>query len=149
VLEKRFTVTANQFCYRSSFALVGGFMTGVSEDVEWSHRAQKAGLTLGYEDSAVVDHPARTTWKELEAKWRRVDSETFQLHLLYKRSRITWLIRCLALPFSSVVHTPKLLMFKKLPFLTRLRGVWTLFHVRLWRSGNCLRLLRASLEPAG
>jgi glycosyltransferase involved in cell wall biosynthesis len=47
VLEKRFTVTANQFCYRSSFALVGGFMTGVSEDVEWSHRAQKAGLTLG------------------------------------------------------------------------------------------------------
>lgn len=144
VLDKGFTVTANQFCARALFNSVGGFMTGVSEDVEWSHRARAKGFTLGYADDAIVDHPARKTWEELEAKWLRVDSETFQLHLMYGKSRAVWLARCLALPASAIFHTPKLLMFKKLPLAGRFRGVGMLFRVRLWRSLNCLRLLRSA-----
>lgn len=146
VLQKNFTVTANLFCTRAGFDLVGGFLEGVSEDVEWSRRATAAGLSLGYADDALVDHPARRTWEDLRTKWVRVDAETYQLHFMHGGSRASWLLRCAALPFSALVHAPKLLTFARLPFPARLRGVVALFRIRLWRSRNCLQLLRADVK---
>lgn len=141
VLDKRFTVTANLFCRRSVFDSVGGFLSTVSEDVEWSHRAQEKGYTLGYADDAVVDHPARQTWDDLLTKWRRVNAETYQLHVMYKRGVPRWLMRCLALPLSAIVHAPKILFAKRLPLAARGPAVLMLFRLRIWRSLDCFRLL--------
>lgn len=143
VLDKKFTVTANLFCRREVFDSVGGFLSTVSEDVEWSHRAQSKGFTLGYADAAVVNHPARRTWEELLAKWRRVNSETHQLHVMYRRGSLRWLARCLALPLSAVVHAPKILLARQLPPAARGPAVLMLFRLRVWRSLDCLRLLTA------
>ncbi|MGZ6050056.1 MAG: glycosyltransferase family 2 protein, partial [Phenylobacterium sp.] len=66
--KKGFTGAGNLICPRALFAAVGGFSNGVSEDVEWSHRATGKGFRLGYAPLAVVGHPARRTWDELRAK---------------------------------------------------------------------------------
>jgi cellulose synthase/poly-beta-1,6-N-acetylglucosamine synthase-like glycosyltransferase len=143
VLDKKFTVTANLFCRRSVFDSVGGFLSTVSEDVEWSHRAQDKGYTLGYADDAVVDHPARRTWDDLLTKWRRVNAETYQLHVMYRRGAVRWLLRCLALPLSAIAHAPRILFAKRLPLAARGPAALMLFRLRIWRSLDCFRLFTA------
>ncbi len=61
-----FTVTANLFCPKVLFEQVGGFRVGLSEDLDWSHRARAAGGRLVYAESAIVAHPARASWDELD-----------------------------------------------------------------------------------
>lgn len=143
VLDKKFTVTANLFCRREVFDAVGGFLSTVSEDVEWSHRAQAKGYTLGYADAAIVNHPARQTWDDLVTKWRRVNAETYKLHVMYRRGAARWLARCAALPLSALVHAPKILLAPQLPPAARGPAVLMLFRLRFWRSLDCLRLMSA------
>jgi GT2 family glycosyltransferase len=146
VQTKQFTVTANLFCARSDFQRVGGFRNGVSEDVEWCARALGAGLRLVYAPDAGVAHPARRTWTELVAKWRRINHETYGLHLVRPGGRILWALRALALPLSAVVHTPKVLLSPRLPRLgDRLGALRVLYRVRWWRMVDALRLF---FQPA-
>src|SRR4051812_2739861 len=80
ITKKGFTGAGNMFCPRAVFDEVGGFRVGMSEDLEWSHRARAKGFRLGYAPDAVVGHPARRTWTELRNKWRRVNAETWGLY---------------------------------------------------------------------
>ena len=77
--KKGFTGSGNLFCPRSLFESVGGFRAGISEDYEWSKRAQSCGFKLGYAPLAIVGHPARRNWDELTRKWRRLNIETYGL----------------------------------------------------------------------
>ncbi len=141
IRRKGFTGAGNMLCSRSVFDQVGGFSNGVSEDVEWSHRATAAGFRLGYVAEAVVGHPARRTWAELRTKWVRVNLETFLLYLHNGRGRVGWIARCLALPLSAVVHTPKVLFSRQLPSLrSRISALGMLYWIRLWRSVHGLSL---------
>ena len=139
--KKGFTGAGNMLCPRALFDAVGGFSNGVSEDVEWSRRAIAAGYRLGYVKDAVVGHPARRTWPELKAKWRRVNTETFKLHAHAGGGRLAWLARCAALPASAVAHTPKVVVSSKLPGVReRALAIGMLFQMRLWRGADCLAL---------
>lgn len=139
--RKGFTGAGNMFCARTLFDQVGGFSNGVSEDVEWSHRAVAAGFRLGYVPDAIVGHPARRTWAELKAKWRRVNLETYLLHRRRGRSRAAWALRCCALPAAALVHTPKALGTRQLPqFGDRLKATTMLHRLRWWRLGHGLAL---------
>jgi GT2 family glycosyltransferase len=141
VREKGFTVTANLFCRREVFEAVGGFRNGVSEDVEWCHRATAKGFSLGYADRALVEHPARQTWDELTRKWARLNHETCSLYLQRPGGRLTWLLRSLALPASAVVHAPRVLSAPRLNSpRERLGALGVLFRVRMWRFGHALSL---------
>jgi len=137
-----FTVTANLFCPASLFAKVGGFRVGVSEDLEWSHRARAAGFTLIYAPQAVVGHPARRTWGELIHKWRRLNSETYALSAGRRGRALKWLVRSLLLPASAVAHTPRVV---RSPALTtwaeRRAALGVLYRLRFWRLGHALSLL--------
>jgi glycosyltransferase involved in cell wall biosynthesis len=143
--KKGFTGAGNMLCPRTLFDAVGGFSNGVSEDVEWSRRAIAAGFRLGYVAEAIVGHPARRTWDTLKAKWLRVNIETFLLHRRSGKSRVAWIARCLVLPASAIVHTPKALKAaKKVERLPdRLKAVATLYRIRFWRSLHCLSLALA------
>lgn len=143
--RKGFTGAGNMLCPRALFDQVGGFSNGVSEDVEWSHRATAAGFRLGYIAGAVVGHPARRSWAELRAKWRRVNVESFLLHRRKHGSRLAWVVRCLALPASAIVHTPKALSPRRLArFGDRLRAVAMLYRIRIWRMAHGLSLTLAA-----
>jgi GT2 family glycosyltransferase len=141
VRDKKFTVTANLFCPRALFEKVGGFRVGVSEDVEWCHRAVAAGYRLGYAPKAAVGHPARRSWAELRKKWQRMSAEQFALQSQGRGGKLVWLARTFALPLSAVVHTPRALFSPKLSSIgQRVQATSMLYRVRLWRFADGVRL---------
>ena len=147
VTKKGFTGSGNLFCPRMIFDAVGGFRTAVSEDLDWSYRARGLGYRLGYAPAAVVGHPARRTWPELVAKWRKTNTESYHLMKSRGHGRLWWLLRTLALPASAIVHTPKVLASPELAGAReRLDALTTLYRIRLWRLAHAFRLLRE--DPA-
>lgn len=72
--KRGYAVTANLAVPRNVFDVVGAFdeKRFSGGDAEFCQRAQKAGMQLCYIPEAEVLHPARSTWKELEIKARRV-----------------------------------------------------------------------------
>lgn len=145
VTRQGFTVTANLFCRRAMFEAIGGFRTGVSEDLEWSRRATSAGYRLVYAPDAAVRHPARRFWSELVTKWKRINAETYGLSASEKGRTIRWLFRNSLLPASAVVHTPRVLVSRRLPRLhDKLGALVVLYRLRFWRLGDALRVLKAT-----
>jgi GT2 family glycosyltransferase len=144
--KKGFTGSGNLFCRRSLFQAVGGFRVGISEDYEWSKRAQSHGFRLGYAPRAVVGHPARRDWDELTRKWLRLNSETYGLSAGRRGRRLRWALRSLLLPASAVAHTPKVFIHPGLHTLgQRLGALRVLYAIRFWRLADTLRVLR---EPS-
>lgn len=142
VQNKYFTVTANLICPRNVFNEVGDFKVGVPEDLEWCQRARQKGFRIGYAANAVVGHPARRTWKEIEGKWKRLNDEAFNLAILHKAGRLRWLLKALGLPMSALIHTPKILTSPALTKIKDRSGALTvLYRLRLWRSLNAISLL--------
>lgn len=142
ITRKGFTGAGNLFCARRVFDDVGGFRVGVSEDLEWSHRARSKGYGLGYAPLAIVGHPARRTWAQLSGKWRRVNAETYALYLERSAGRFKWFVRSLALPLSAIVHSPKVFTSDQLGSLgQRGQALSMLFRLRSWRLGHALALL--------
>jgi cellulose synthase/poly-beta-1,6-N-acetylglucosamine synthase-like glycosyltransferase len=148
--RKGFTGSGNMFCPARLFADVGGFGVGISEDTEWSKRAQARGYRLGYAPLAVVGHPARRNWAELTRKWRRVNAESYGLSAGTRGRRLRWLLRSLAMPASAVVHTPKVLFSPKLKTASeRLGGLAVLYAIRFWRLYDGLALLARDSGATG
>jgi GT2 family glycosyltransferase len=142
VVAKGFAATCNLFCPRQLFDTVGGFGVGVSEDVDWSHRATGLNFRIGYVPGAVVGHPARRNWGELKRKWRRINAESYALTVRQAHGRWTWLVRTLALPLSAVVHSGKVLRSRRIRgFRQRAGALAILYRLRLWRMRDAFRLL--------
>lgn len=78
-VEKGVSVTANLFVRKDVFLHVGDFDSSMLSggDIEWGNRASKAGFSLHYSDDIVVKHPARSSWKELFNKFRRITGGRF------------------------------------------------------------------------
>jgi glycosyltransferase involved in cell wall biosynthesis len=138
VREKRFTVTANLFVRRADFDRVGPFRTGVSEDMEWCHRAIGKGLSIAYAADAAVGHPPRDDWTALLGKTRRIERELFQFTLERPNGRLKWLARALLMPAMIVTQGPRVLRAPEIRG-ARLAAMGTLVRLRLWRAGAGLR----------
>jgi glycosyltransferase involved in cell wall biosynthesis len=144
VTRKGFSVTANLFCWRTVFDRVGGFRVGVSEDLDWCHRARAMGLRIGYAALAVVGHPARRTWPELTSKWTRLSAEAYALAAGRPGGRLRWLVRSCALPFSAVWHSGRVLSSNQLASpRQRVAALSVLYRLRIWRFAEALRLVTA------
>lgn len=142
VLKKGFAPSGNLFCPRAVFERVGGFGTGVSEDVDWSHRATGLNFRLGYAPEAIVGHPARRSWRELKNKWLRIHSESYALMIRQDHGKWKWLLRALVLPFSAVVHSAKILRSRRIAGIRQKTGALAiLYRLRFWRSFDAVRLL--------
>lgn len=141
ITKKGFTGAGNLFCPREVFEATGGFRAEVSEDVEWSRRAQSLGFRLGYAPRAIVGHPARRDWNELRGKWLRVNAETFKLYMEQPAGHLKWLLRNLALPASVVAHAPRVLASDQLSTLSqRFAALGMLVKLRFWRLADALKL---------
>ena len=134
VLRKHFSVTANLFVRRSDFTTVGGFRSGVSEDLEWCWRARSLGLRIVYEPEAVVGHPARHGWIDLRKKWQRLVSEQYRFMSARPMGTVFWIMRSWALPASILPGLVKIGRTKKIAGLRhRLAAAAILIRLRLWR----------------
>jgi glycosyltransferase involved in cell wall biosynthesis len=142
VEDQQFTVTANLFCSRQVFQRVGNFLSSVSEDIEWCHRATAMGFKIGYIENAVVGHPARANWDELLSKWRRLNAQLYALAMSKPGGRWVWAGSSLMLPASIVAHIPTILKSSAISGLdTRVKAIGTLARIRLWRLLDAWRLL--------
>ncbi len=139
-----FSGAGNLLTRRDLFDAIGGFVNGVSEDREWTMRAVAHGYSLVYEDQLRVSHPSRQDWSALSAKWRRMTRETYQLNGTGPMQRLRWAVRGLAMPFSAIVHVPKVLANDELnsPVET-CRAIATLFRLR------CVRMVWMLRQAAG
>lgn len=141
ITRKGFTGSGNLFVRARLFELVGGFRTGVSEDVDWSRRATALGFRLGYAENAIVHHPARRNWRELRRKWVRINRETYHLMGQASGGRMKWAARTLLLPASAIVHAPRVLRSPRLNGARERAGALAiLFLCRLWRFGDGVKL---------
>jgi len=142
VTRKGFAGAGNLFCPHELFQRVGGYRTVVSEDVDWSRRARAAGYRIGYAPQAVVGHPARRTWRDLLAKWRRINAEMYHLADDRSAGALWWFLRSLLLPASALAHSPRVIFSRELRGLDqRIGALAVLYRLRLWRFGDSLRLM--------
>lgn len=92
VEERKFSVTANMFAYRSVFDRAGVFDARFTSggDTEWGQRVSKMSYSLGYAQAVVVRHPARASLKSHIAKRRRI---AHGKRMLEGESRLPMLVR--------------------------------------------------------
>lgn len=141
VRRTQFTVTANLFVMRADFERVGGFRVGVSEDLEWCHRAIASGLSIDYAPDASVGHPPRPDWSALLVKTRRIQRELYLFNIERPKGRLRWLVRSVAQPAMIPQDVAKILRTPGTKG-ARLAAVTTLVRLRLWRGGaGLLQLL--------
>jgi glycosyltransferase involved in cell wall biosynthesis len=134
IRSKGFTVTASMFVRRAVFDAVGPFRVGVSEDVDWCHRARRMGYRLGYAPKAVVGHPARRTWAELRRKSDRLVSESYALYRETPYGRVQWFAWAWLGLASIIPHLVYVSMTRKLRgFRNRLNAAGMLCRFRLVR----------------
>lgn len=139
--DKNFAGSGNLFVRRADFERVGGFKVGMSEDMEWSHRAAANGLELAFEERALVTHPPRRNWAELTRKWRRVSEELYAIACSRPHGRLFWFARSIAMPLSAIAHLPRMLTHTDLTIGSRLRGAGVLIAIRVWRAVYGLKLM--------
>lgn len=134
VERKRFSVTANLLTTRTVFDATGPFDNRVAEDSDWCHRAGRLGYGIRYHPELAVAHPTRSDWPALERKWRRVTKESYHANGTTPAARVRWAFRALAMPFSAVIHLPRVIRSDRLRSrLERRRAAGTLFRIRFMR----------------
>lgn len=110
VEKKRFSASANLATRRDVFETTGPFVHGLSEDFDWCRRAVAKGYHLAYDDTLRVSHPSREDWAALVRKWRRLTKESFNVNGRGSWQRMVWGARALLMPFSVLVHAPRVLL---------------------------------------
>lgn len=142
VETKGFSVTANLLTHRSVFESIGGFAPSVSEDLEWCHRATRAGFSLVFAADLCVSHPSRADMPALLRKWQRLTREAFGVNGNTPRAQLRWAVKAFGMPVSVLVHTPRVLLhpalrdwgerwraWTTLLLLRNLRMIWMLRQV--------------------
>ena len=132
------SVTANLFVRRNVFDLVGTFDDSLLSggDTEWNKRATQSGITLELQRSAVVLHPARSSWSELSKKLHRTIGGTFSQNPNYQIS----LFRTVFPPIEAlqkITSSEGTFLTKLLAFLVAYRlKVARFFVLRSYRRSN-------------
>lgn len=140
VEEKGFSVTANLLTRRDVFEKTGPMRAGLSEDLEWCHRARAQGFGIAYADELGVSHPTRGDWQALARKWQRLTEEGFGVHKNTGKSNLSWALRGVAMPASALLHSVKVLRHGALKDGTERRAaIQTLWRLRLARMVWMLR----------
>ncbi|MEM7709621.1 MAG: glycosyltransferase [Pseudomonadota bacterium] len=140
IADKGFSVTANLVTTRAVFAATGPFVPGLSEDLDWCHRATARGYSIRYDPDLAVAHPTRADWPALARKWQRLTEESWGLKARDGRhspaARMAWVARAaLALPGSIPAHAPRILRHPDLTGTEKRAALGTLARIRLTRAG--------------
>ncbi len=136
VRQLGFSVTANLFAKRAVVDGVGGFRTGVPEDLDWCRRARAGGFRLGWAPGAVVRHPAREDFGALARKWRRLTDEGFADWCEQSGSRARWALRAVGVAMSPLRDVVAVARSRKLSGPSqRLAAIAVLLRLRTLRAG--------------
>ena len=138
----RFSGTGNLFVPKPVFERVGGFRSGVSEDIDWCRRANALGYRLGHAEKAVVEHPARREWGALTRRWERVVTEMFLLRREERHWLRGWLAYAALVALSPLPHALRVVRHRQLSGVrNRILGLVALFGLREYRAFRMLGCL--------
>lgn len=142
--RQRFSGTGNLAMWREVHDAVGPFVgLAFAEDREWGQRATQAGYTIRYVPGMVIYHPARTTFEQLKAKWRRHIAHDWNAHVEAGRSSLAWYAVALAMIASILVHSLRIVGSPRLSgLIPRLKAIGLLARIRLFRCAEMFRLSR-------
>lgn len=131
----RHLLTSNMWVRREAFDVVGPFREGVSEDVEWCHRAAAKGYELAFDRHLIVHHRALPSRQQLNARWRRITHETWLYWREGDGSRLTWFAKCCIVAASVTVHGARPIMDNRLiGCQLRMQTILLLAEIRLRRA---------------
>lgn len=146
VLYASFAATANLFVGAETFQAVGQFDSSLKSggDRQWGERLVASGRHLAFARDAVVEHPARPTWRELTRKSRRIAHGVADLQAADPPRAVLADIACEA---RAVASFCKEVWTLETPSRTaeRLAFAAAFGYARLLRSG--IRLQRLALRP--
>jgi glycosyltransferase involved in cell wall biosynthesis len=140
--EDKFSGSGNLFVPKFIFEQVGGFRAGVSEDIDWCHRANAIGYRLGYAERAIVFHAARWKWSELTRRWDRVMTEMIRLAMERPLWRLRWALYAAAVAVSPVAHWLYVVRSRQLVGQgAKYRALLGLLRIRTYRGYRMIKLL--------
>ena len=132
VRRKGFSVTANIMTTAETARQIGSFTNGLSEDLDWCHRARALGFRLAFHGKSRVSHPARADWSALTLKWDRLIRERWQGDQAKGHAR--WIVMALLTALSAVPHSAVVMVSPRLETMgQRLAAIKVLFRIRFWR----------------
>ncbi len=149
--KKGFSVTANLLVTKSTADKIGLFRNGLSEDMDYCHRARALGFCLVFSSSFMVNHPARAQWAELKGKWQRLIEERWagmreQTGNSFIRGA-KWSASAVATGFSCLPHLVVVFTSSRLATnRERLKAAFILTRIRLWR---CQAMFRVMMNKTG
>jgi GT2 family glycosyltransferase len=137
-----FSVTANLAISAAVARQVGPFADiTIVEDKDWCLRARRAGYPVRYEPRLRVWHPAIADYEGLTRKWRRNVHHFHTDHLREGRPAWRWWADSALVVASIGPDSLKVLTSPKLAgAANRLRGLWMLARIRLFRAQEMLRV---------
>ncbi|MFC3285764.1 glycosyltransferase family 2 protein [Litchfieldella rifensis] len=142
-VSRGYAATANLAVHSRVVAAMNGFDASrySGGDTDFCRRACKAGYTLAFVPSAVVNHPARDTWQALATKAKRIKGGQIIAGSLTRRT--LWLLRTLTPPSVAIW---RFATNTKHPFGYRVTAV--VIQFRIWRLElwEVIRLMRVSAE---
>jgi GT2 family glycosyltransferase len=134
VKDRRFTVTASMFVWRSVFDAVGPFENGVPEDIDWCRRARLKGYRIGFAPNSIVGHPARRTMAELKRKWRRLMLEWCEAARRDGKGTVFMLLHEWAVLLSIAPNVGAAVASKRLSGMrNRILAIGALVRIRAYR----------------
>lgn len=147
VARKKFSATANLFARRRVVDAVGPFTNGVSEDVDWCHRAVALGFRLAFNAKSIIGHPARRDWNELVRKWDRLVRERWNgFEGRSPAGRLKWAALAIATGLSAAPHLFMALTSDRLDRLSdRVAATGVLVRIRWWRARRMFAVMRAAV----
>ena len=149
--HKHFSGTGNLGMWKSVHRAVGGFVgIAFAEDLEWGRRARAKGFVIEYVPDMVIYHPARDTFDQLAAKWRRHVAHDWNAHRAAGRSHARWAFLAAVTLASAAPHALRVMSSDRLSGVAnRLKGIGTLARIRAYRMREMLRVPAAQASGRG
>lgn len=134
-------VTANLFVRRRVFETIGLFNSSLFSggDNEWNFRATQAGFGIRYDETAIVHHPARHSWRELSRKIERTTGGKFSINPAYKVNAL----RSVAPP----IEAGRIIFKSGKSFRTKILAFFIAYRIKLKKLSYLRSLQQKKVHP--
>lgn len=149
IARQGFTGTGNLGMRRSVFDAVGRFGgIEVAEDRDWGQRARSLGYVTHYRPDMIVYHPARKSFAEIAAKWRRHTLHDFEAARRRPLWWARWVLRAAAVALSPAAETVRIGLSDRVSgWRERALAIYGVLIVRQYRAAIMLSLAFGVMAP--
>ncbi|MCM2983532.1 glycosyltransferase [Niallia circulans] len=141
----KFGVTANLFTYKIVIDRVGSFNSKLKSggDSEWGRRVYSHGYSLVYGKNAIINHPARNTFKSLKQKVKRVTGGIYDKRMNSNNPHLI-VVDILKSFIPPVFKIKELFKNKELNLFTKVQLTFFMIYFKLVQIVEYMKLIMGS-----